>query len=358
MRNDIILLSSFLAILYFYFEYLEKRGLLSLIAISFFFGIILTSKENGYIYLFIFISYIILSKILKKAFKLNKPENSKSLKNNVTDPIRLVKIVIASVIPFLLIFTMFYTHLFSNLQGLEDATVGAISHWIKMHEKKDHWKPIYYYFSLLIQYEFLPVGLTAFSIPTFIKRLKRRKITEIELFSFHWLVLSFIIYHYISHKVPWLLLHLVLPLCFFSSLYLEKITQNFKKGLKVAILLGILFTTSVSLSLTFVNYNNTAEDLIYIQAQPSVVDLSKKIIELKKKGECIVIYEPTYDYWPLPWYLRHEKISFISYGIPQCKFIVTSEKFAENVKDRGYKALKAFLVRPGHYLILMQKLED
>ncbi len=350
MRNDIILVASFLAVVYFYFRYLEAKRPMYLAAISFLFGIILTSKENGYIYLFIFTTFLIVLQLLEKLRIVKIDE-----RNPKKDPGIVIK-TISVVIPFIVVFVALYTNLFSNMEGLKTATIDAVSHWVKMHERKDHWKPIYYYFKLLIQYEFLPLGLSLIAIPVFLKRLLSKKVGRLELFSFYWLLMAFAIYHYIAHKVPWLLLHLVAPLGLFSSIYVDNFIKKYEEYFKLLVVAGALVNLVVSLQITYVNYNDTSEDLIYIQIQPPVIDLTERIIKIKESGKCIAIYEPTYDYWPLPWYLRHhEDVKFISYRIPECEYVVTSEKFIESVKAKGYEIVETFLIRPGHYLILTKR---
>ena len=350
MRNDIIICGAFLAIILFYLKYLESKKPIYIALISFLFGIILTAKENGYIYLFTFISYLGLRQI---ALKTGKIKFTKLLPHS---KLKIVYVILASTLPFLLIFSALYTNLFTYPNGLNKATVGAISHWLEMHERKDHWKPIYYYSKLLIQYEFFPLGLFFISIPFFVKRLKNKQNNELEFLSLYWVVLSFLAYHYISHKVPWLVLHLVLPLSLFSSLYANELNKKLGNYFKLIICVGVILTLFVSLNINYINYNDVSEDLIYVQIQPPTIELSKKIIELESSGETVVIYEPTNDYWPLPWYLRHEKrVFFSSQIISNYKYIVTSEKFINEVEKKGYRTLQVFLIRPGHYLILTKR---
>jgi uncharacterized protein (TIGR03663 family) len=341
-----IIVGSFIAIIYCYFRYLESKKERFVYAAVFFLAVMITSKENGYIYAFILLSFILLSGIYEKRFDY--------LLEKIRPDVKKLRMIAISAIIFSSIFVFLYTAGFTDWNGLEKATIGAFSHWFTMHEKKDHWKPIYYYSKILLQYEFLPIALAISSIPHFYRRLKAREVSKLELFSAYWLITSFAVYHILAHKVPWLTVHLVAPLALFGSLYAEKILKQ--RVFRVALIIVAVATLFVSLYITYVNYNDASEDLIYIQAQPSTVELSKEIIHRLENGEKGAIYEPTNDYWPLPWYLRHYEIPYYSKSFyASADFIVTSERTMDLVKEKGYKLVGKYEIRPGYFMVLMEK---
>ena len=350
LRNDMILVGSFLAVVYCYFRYLEsgKEGFVYLAVL--FFSIMVCSKENAYIYLFIFISFLLLHGLFSEGFGYLK---SKFLRWD-TKKIRMI--VISSAI-FLSLFIPLYSAGFADWAGLERATVGAVEYWLKMHEMRDHWKPIYYYSILLLQYEFMPLVLAAISIPEFIERFKAKKLNKFELFVAYWMVMTLIAYHVLSHKVPWLLVHIVTPMALFGSLYIEELDRKIVfRNFKVfrVMLAGLMIATlCTSFYVTYVDYNDAVnQQLIYIQVQPSAVELANKIIYLYKHNHSIVVYEPTNDYWPLPWYLRHYPIPFMSHGnFRSFEYVVTSEREIGVVKG---KVLGKYEIRPFYYMILVK----
>lgn len=349
MRNDIILVGSFLAVVYCYFRYLESKKERFVYTAALFLAIIVTSKENGYIYAFILSSFIFLSGIYEK--------KSRYLIEKILKwDIKKLRLIVVSALIFSSIFVSLYTAGFADWEGLEKATIGAFSHWFTMHEKKDHWKPIYYYAKILLQYEFLPIALTISSFPYFYRRFKTKEVSKLELFSAYWLITSFVIYHVLAHKVPWLTVHLVAPLALFGSLYAEKLIQQ--RGFRVALAIVAIATLFVSLHITYVNYNDASEDLIYIQIQPSAVELSKEIIHRLENGEKGAIYEPNNDYWPLPWYLRYYELPYRSKLLYTYEdFIVTSERNLNFVEEKGYESTGRYEIRPGYFMVLMEKLD-
>jgi uncharacterized protein (TIGR03663 family) len=342
MRNDLILVGSFIAVIYCYFRYIESRDERFVYPAVLLFSVMICAKENAYIYLFTFLSFVVLYGLYSEGLDYLKS------KLTLWDDKKLRMVAISAVI-FCTVFVSLYSAGFSDWDGVKRATIGALEHWFKMHANKDHWKPIYYYSTLILRYEFMPLVLTIIAIPEFIKRLKERNASKLELFAFYWLVVSLLAYHVLSHKVPWLLVHLVAPMALFGSLYIDRLdSRNFR------VILAILsaVTVAVSFYVTYVNYNDAVnEGLIYIQVQPSAVELANKIVELSR-NHSIVVYEPTNDYWPLPWYLRHYSIPFMSHGnVSRFDYVVTSERMASEV---GGEVIGRFEIRPFYYMVLIE----
>ncbi len=350
MRNDMILVGSFLTVVYCYFRYLESGKERFVYLATLFFSIMICSKENAYIYLFIFISFLLLHGLLSEGLSYLK---TKLLNWNV----KKVRMIVISSIVFLSVFVSLYSAGFTDWAGLERATVGAVEHWVKMHENRDHWKPIYYYSILLLSYEFMPLALAIISIPEFVERFKTRKMNKFELFVLYWMFMTLIAYHVLSHKVPWLLVHLVTPMALFGSLYVEeldkKITLRNFRAFRVMLAALMILTIYTSFYVTYVDYNDAVNEmLIYIQVQPSAVELANKIIDLYEHNHSIVIFEPTNDYWPLPWYLRHYPIPFMSNGnFRSFEYVVTSEREIGVVKG---EVLGKYEIRPFYYMVLIK----
>ncbi len=348
MRNDIILLGSFLVVVYCYFRYLSsQKEYLAYIA-AVFVGVMLTAKENAYIYIFILISFIILYGLYRKRL------NYLSILTK-WDWKKLRMVVISSII-IGSIFVSLYTAGFTDYDGLEEATVSAFSHWFTMHAEQDHAKELWYYGNILLHYEFLPVALSIISAPVFYRRVRRCEATQIEFFAAYWLLLSLLGYHVLAHKVPWLVVHLVAPLAFFGTIYSGPIFSWNRRAYRLAFVVLAAVTLVIAMNVTYVDYNNAEEPLIYIQAQTSTVELANLIEKKYNSGEEIAIYEPTNDYWPLPWYLREVDIGFYSsQWVEDIDYIVTSQEQKSFVEDKGYEAIGEYELRPNFYMYLMEQ---
>ncbi len=340
-RNDMILIGSFLVVIYSYFRYLESGKERFVYLGVLFFTIMLCSKENAYIYLFIFVSFVLLYGLWNEGLGYLR----KKILNWNGKKIRMVLISLAI---FLTIYVSLYTAAFTDWGGLERATVGAIERWFMIGGHGDHWKPIYYYSLILIQYEFMPLALAVISVPLFFKRL--RKLSRLEIFTFYWLVMTLIAYHLLTHKVPWLTVHIVTPMALFGSLYVERLDS---RAFRVFLVILAVATIYTSFYLSYVDYNDAVNQmLIYIQVQPSAVELAHRIIYLYEHHHSVVVYEPTNDYWPLPWYLRHYPIPFMNHGnLNGFEYVVTSERMIGVVKG---KILGRYEIRPFYYMVLIK----
>lgn len=347
MRNDIILVGSFLIILYCYFRYRETENELLAYLAAVFIGVMLTAKENGYIYLLTLVSFAFLLGVYEKRFDY--------IIKTLTPTVKKIRVILIFAIIFGAIFVSLYSSGFSDQDGLERATVGAFSHWFTMHAEKDHYKPIYYYTSLLLKYEFLPLGLALAGVPYFTKRVKKGNASTIELFAAYWMVTSLIAYHILAHKVPWLLVHLITPLAFFGSIYSGPVFSWENRAYRLAFVIIASVTLVMACYVTYVDYNNADEDLIYIQIQPSAIELSNIIIEKINSGEKIAIYEPNNDYWPLPWYLRDQSISYYTKWTPGFKYIVTSEREWPTAESNGYTFIDRYEIRPNYYMVISER---
>ncbi|MEE9216121.1 MAG: flippase activity-associated protein Agl23 [Anaerolineales bacterium] len=131
---------------------------------------------------------------------------------------------------FFLPFILFYTTLFTNPNGIATGLVGSLGYWLVQHGVERGSQPTYYY--ALIQlpfYEFLPaVGALlalAFGVRNFRMPRKRSanaehqeptKFPMIPLLGF-WAITSFVGYSFAGERMPWLTVHIALPLIFLAG---------------------------------------------------------------------------------------------------------------------------------------------
>jgi len=357
LRNDITVLASFLVVIYCYFRFGEAEEVEEIESIksnkesyaylaSLFLAIMVCSKENSYIYIGILTSFALFYGLYTEKLKYLK---TKLLKWDA----QKVRMVLISSLIFFSIFSTLYTAGFSDIDGFRRATFGAVEHWFTMHASKDHAKPALYYAGLLLRYEFLPVALSITSIPVFYRKLREKEATKIEFFSAYWLLTTLVAYQVLSHKVPWLLVHLVAPMALFSSLMLKDVITSWRnRGFRAALVFLAVIYLASSLHITYINYNDASEGLIYIQVQPSAVVLANKILEREESGVHGLVFETHNDYWPLPWYLRHINMPFSSRLYGKFDYYVTSEVNAPLFKNCELEG--RYEIRPGYYMDLFE----
>jgi len=141
-----------------------------------------------------------------------------------------------------LIFVLLHTTFLTNVVGLVTGTVGAVSYWLAQQGVQRGGQPWYYYAFMLSLYEFLPLlfgglGLARFLLVRKDGVVRQGSLTQAEVglvgdprsseertfvnFLVYWLLTSLVIYSWAGEKMPWLTVHLVLPLVLLGGWFLN-----------------------------------------------------------------------------------------------------------------------------------------
>jgi uncharacterized protein (TIGR03663 family) len=362
LRNDLIVVSSFLAALYFYLRYREENGKSNVFLVALFLAIIFTSKENWVEYLPLFLLFIPIY-----GFYI---EGKEYLKKDFRSRITALILGLAVFITFsAFLYSSAFVYLFGGertpLEAITDESwiqhyvEESLSYWISAAislggEQKPHFHPIWFYSLLLLKYEFLAVALAFAGIPLFWQKIRR--LSFLEAFSFWWMVVALLFYHIMSYKTPWLVVHIATPMILFGSVFSGRKLfggifndEIVNKTLAVAVGFAFLATLVVSLHINYINYTDAAgEELIYVQTQPEAVELVREIKERLSEGKSVAVYAIQNQYWPLPWMLRGEKnVVFVGDHCPTgFDYVFTPVK--EECEKKGLKALKGYRLRVGY----------
>ena len=133
---------------------------------------------------------------------------------------------------FWVIFIVFYTTFFTNGKGFFTGLVGSLGYWISQQSVQRGGQPLYYYALIQVPiYEFLPAfGLIIAVVIAFSKKLfsgtpgiapsqeiaveegeESQRIPVLALL-FYWSIISLVAYSFAGEKMPWLTVHITLPL--------------------------------------------------------------------------------------------------------------------------------------------------
>ena len=218
---------------------------------------------------------------------------------------------------FYFIFLFAYTTFFTNLGGLGSGVWQSLGYWLVQQDVARGNQPIYYYVLIILVYEFLPL---MFSILGGVYYWKRKD--KLGLFLIFWAVTTFILYSYITEKMPWLLVNLTLPLIVLSGKFVGDITEKIdwdknliKRGFKSFSLFTCLtiwfsllvLTTWIGWRAVYQNGDVPVEMIVYTQTSPSLRDAYKEIsrnIEKSDVSNTITIDQTGGFSWPWAWYLR------------------------------------------------------
>ena len=116
---------------------------------------------------------------------------------------------------FWAVYVVLYTTFLSNMAGLGTGIVGSLTYWLDQQGVRRGDQPGYYYYLLLSIYEFLPL---AFGIVATIYYLIRRNIFT--TFLIYWAGAALVLYSTAGEKMPWLSLHIALPLILLTGRFI------------------------------------------------------------------------------------------------------------------------------------------
>lgn len=127
---------------------------------------------------------------------------------------------------FLSIYALFFTAFFSNLLGLITGTTGSLLYWLAQHNVQRGSQPGHYYLIQLIIYEPLLLLFGAVALGLIGRGLvKNWRSGHLLLQTAHfsilllawWSIAAFAIYTWAGEKMPWLTIHLTLPLTLLAA---------------------------------------------------------------------------------------------------------------------------------------------
>lgn len=122
------------------------------------------------------------------------------------------------------IFLVLFTTVFTNGSGIATGWVGSLGYWLEQQEVQRGQQPWFYYLVILPLYEFLPlVGAIGASLLLVVRWVRGRlrassgdegptpRVPFLPFLVF-WAALSWLGYSYAGEKMPWLTVHLTLPM--------------------------------------------------------------------------------------------------------------------------------------------------
>ncbi|HWQ48026.1 MAG TPA: flippase activity-associated protein Agl23 [Methanosarcina sp.] len=400
-RNDLIIVFCTLATVIGGIRYLEnlhspKRYPYLILATSSL-AIAVSSKENAYLIILMFGAYAGIYSLYRFYSDWKKEKLSLKrtlvLKSSAISPF-IPEILISGTL-FIFIVMLFYTSLFRTPETLFSIVGRAFSHWMEMHRIERIGGPFYFYIPILLVYESPILIFGTAGIIHFLK--KQGKDAPFFLFVSYWAVTSLLLYSYLQEKVPWLVVHIVLPFGILAGAYLGDFfpgtsgrrqknlletenmsfgtdktpTSGIKRSRVHTIVTGILaFTLIISLvqcvSVNFYRSMEPDELMTYSQASSDIRELVEKIEGFNHGHETlrISVVDPENLYWPLPWYLRdYEKTAY--YTKPPAKveydaiIVPATYRMYEVIPEENYASYN-FSLRPGKEFTLYydKKLEN
>ncbi len=347
LRNDIFIAFFSMVLLVALLYYFERQKMRYALIAGAAIGLGMTAKENMPIIVLIFGVYLLYLVWTRK----------------VRLPTHWVRDLALGAFVAVGIMAVLYSSFGAHPEVLMDGWLRAIEHWTSMHQAQRLGGPPYFYILLFILYEvpiliLAVVGTLQFiDIPGIVSRWKERRAShegvpevgaqsvyygdvpeeeetqevtppsfketggwkdrlreffsrgegiqpidrqkEFARFAIFWMLLSLAVYAYIGEKVPWLILHQLLPMIF-VAVYL----MTTKKA--VIAVVASVFLVAMTLHVVFTPADIN-EPIVQVQNSEDLREVFAKIDAVDK------VAVATDSYWPLPWYYRGERASKLSY---------------------------------------------
>ncbi|MPZ23491.1 MAG: TIGR03663 family protein [Dehalococcoidia bacterium] len=254
-------------------------------------------------------------------------------------------------LPYILLFTTLGT----EQDGFASGIWGSLDYWLDQQDVRRGNQPWFYYLMTVPIYEFLSLVL---AIPAAIVAIRRGD--PFRRFLLFWLAATLVALSIAGEKMPWLTVHLALPLALLAASYLGPLlaelgsrlarARPFEVAWPVAaviaavVLLG--FSLRSSLVASFEHSDEPYELLVYVQTTQELVNIADEIgAEAERSGlglEVPIIVDSRDGFtWPWAWYLRdYANVGFIElsddYQPAPGSIVLANAGNAENFDSSAY----------------------
>ncbi|HUU62663.1 MAG TPA: flippase activity-associated protein Agl23 [Dehalococcoidia bacterium] len=216
-----------------------------------------------------------------------------------------------SAIIFYGIFIVLYTAFFTNISGFATGVWGNVDYWIEQQGVARGGQPWFYYIMFLPIYEFLPLLFA--SIGAIYYTIKGNTFSR---FLVYWAVMSLVLYSFAGEKMPWLSIHIALPVILLGGMFIGRLLQGFKwrwitprmvqASTVLALLILFSFTVHVTLEENYRKDDDPPQMLLYAAVSYDVPRVVARINELAADmGDDFTVtvdWDVYYTSWD--WYLR------------------------------------------------------
>ncbi|MEE4242554.1 MAG: flippase activity-associated protein Agl23 [Desulfopila sp.] len=292
-----------LAIVFLFGVFVKGEKRLPLCLLGIILGCFIATKACFYLHIGIFVGFFFFT-LLLNTFAPEMPR-ARMLQHWAAMVRRNTMNILWAVSLFLLSYILLYSSFFSNWKGVVDGVVQTLSYWGGQQVQPRIPGPFYYYMPRLIIHE--PVFYLV--LPAIIWA-GARALRPFDLFLAYWTLAAFIVYSFAQEKVPWLLMHILLPMSLLSGRFVQVVIQ--KKGVFPWMFIFLMFLFSWSLRenlwLSFRSPPDQPHLLKYMATDGDIHNVVTRLSAQKSSPhQRIVSGKAT---WPLAWYLREDDITY------------------------------------------------
>jgi predicted membrane-bound mannosyltransferase len=159
-----------------------------------------------------------------------------SLERGVLNALKDVEGLAIGIVMMIVIFFGLFTTLFTNLNGIATstyATDGTLLYWLGQHDERRGNQPWFYFITESFQYEWLAIFLcTAACVVVAWRLVQAAKSNNphprllFAAFLFGWFLFLFAVLSWAGEKMPWLVMHFLLPAILLGAFLLDEIVTG------------------------------------------------------------------------------------------------------------------------------------
>ena len=226
----------------------------------------------------------------------------------------------------------FYSSFFTHPEMLFQAASMGLSHWLGIQAECRLCGPPYWYFLMLLLYELpiLVLGIYSVSmwlvrengwkrvvhiVSSYVHEVKEHKTLILPykplkdqefffLFCVYWLLGSLALYGVVNEKVPWLLIHQLLPLIFVAGYAFQYLST---KKAEVIFVLCTCYLLLMMVHVAFIPITDLNEPIVQVHHAEEVRGIMP-YFDASTNAAIVTV-----QYWPFPWYYRDLQASPITF---------------------------------------------
>jgi uncharacterized protein (TIGR03663 family) len=217
---------------------------------------------------------------------------------------------------FVAVYTLLFTTFLTNPHGLQDGLIEGIRYWLSQHGVNRGSQPAYYYLVILPAYEWPTLLLGAVGVFTVVRRP-----TLIGLFLIWDFVASLAVYSAAGERMPWLLLHPLLPLILLAGIGIQTLWAARKAVVaRAGLLLAVLAAAWSVWTAAALSYGHPAdprEMLVFTQTSVDAPRIRSRIFALDRYMRSqrarplrLEVDGWSGSGWPWGWYLRDLPVAY------------------------------------------------
>ena len=224
---------------------------------------------------------------------------------------------------FLVLYTLLFSTFLTSPRGLREGLVGSIQYWLSQQPVGRGGQPWFYYLVLIPAYEWPIVILGIAGIVVVLRRPTATGALLVWMF-----VGTLAVFSWASERMPWLVLHPLLPLILLAGLGAQALWEaRGRRGAQVVLVLAGIAAAGwafSSIRLSYFDPANPRELLVQVQSSddvPGIRDELMRIEALYRKAhpnDPLVLQVDSWGGvgWPWSWYLRDVPVGYYDMSYP------------------------------------------